>query len=78
MSDILDDLPQKNHFTLSEVADFFGVNIRTVYRWINLGILQSVKSEGRGMRIPRASIVKMIENARSKQGKIGKGSTHRK
>lgn len=34
---------KKDYYTPPEVAEYFGVTLRTVYRWINKGTLKAVK-----------------------------------
>ena len=40
------DLPDKKLLRPDEVAHFWSVSVKTVYRWIDLGILPAVKKGG--------------------------------
>ncbi len=46
------DLPDKKYLRPDEVAAFWRVSVKTIYRWIDLGILPGVKKGGT-LRIPR-------------------------
>jgi excisionase family DNA binding protein len=46
------DLPAKQLLRPDEVAAFWSVSVKTIYRWIDLGILEAVKKGGT-VRIPR-------------------------
>lgn len=46
------DLPNKNLLRPDEVAAFWSVSVKTIYRWIDLGILEAVKKGGT-IRVPR-------------------------
>jgi len=48
----MNDLPQKSLLRPDEVAAFWSVSVKTIYRWIDLGILEGVKKGGT-VRIPR-------------------------
>lgn len=53
---------KKLSFTTGEVAEFCGVNFRTVIRWIKNGELESYKLPGRGdNRIPRQEVMRFLE-----------------
>jgi excisionase family DNA binding protein len=45
-----------------EVAQFFDVTVRTVYNWVDEGVLKSV-SIGGVVRIPRESILQIISTS---------------
>ena len=49
------DLPQKPLLRVDEVATYFDVTNRTIYLWIDHGLLQAEKYNGI-IRIPRDSI----------------------
>lgn len=40
------ELPAKKMLRPDEVADFWRVDVKTVYRWIDLGILNAEKKGG--------------------------------
>ena len=46
------DLPAKQLLRPDEVAAFWSVSVKTIYRWIDLGILEGVKKGGT-VRVPR-------------------------
>ena len=49
------DLPQKPLLRVDEVASYFDVTNRTIYLWIDHGLLEAEKYKG-VIRIPRESI----------------------
>jgi excisionase family DNA binding protein len=49
-------LPDKPLYRVDEVADHFNVTTRTVYLWIDHGLLEAEKYN-RMIRIPRESVV---------------------
>ena len=54
------DLPDKTLLRPDEVADFFSVELRTIYAWCDAGTLESVKIHGT-MRIYRRSVLKAVQ-----------------
>ncbi len=46
------DLPVKELLRPDEVARFWRVSVKTVYRWIDLGIIPGVKKGGT-VRVPK-------------------------
>lgn len=50
-------LPEKELLRVDEVATFFSVSSKTVYLWIDHGLLIAEKYRG-VIRVPRESIVK--------------------
>lgn len=56
------DLPEKTLLRPDEVAEFFSVDIKTVYNWNDNGILKGIKINGT-LRIFRQSIINMIGNS---------------
>jgi len=54
----MEELPKKVLLRPDEVADFWSVSVKTVYRWIDSGILGSVKKAGT-IRIPRKEAEKI-------------------
>ena len=51
-------LPDKAHFRVEEVANYFDVTTRTIYLWIEHGHLKAHRIAGKSIRITRESIVK--------------------
>ena len=45
-------LPEKELLRPDEVAEFWSVSVKTIYRWIDLGIIPGVKKGGT-VRVPR-------------------------
>jgi excisionase family DNA binding protein len=54
------DLPQRTLLTPEEVALFFGVSLKTVYRWYRSGLIEGMKLR-RSMRIYRDSVVGLLQ-----------------
>jgi excisionase family DNA binding protein len=54
------DLPDKTLLRPDEVAEFFSVEVRTIYAWCDAGTLESIKINGT-MRIYRRSVLKAIQ-----------------
>jgi excisionase family DNA binding protein len=50
-------LPDKPLLRPDEVAKFWSVSVKTIYRWIDTGIIQAVKKGGT-VRIPRSEAEK--------------------
>lgn len=50
-------LPKKGLFRRDEVADYFGVTVRCIDRWIQHGLLEKNKVVGT-VQIPRGSILR--------------------
>jgi excisionase family DNA binding protein len=50
------DLPQKPLLRVDEVAAYFDVTVRTIYLWIDHGLLEAEKYKG-AIRVPRESIL---------------------
>lgn len=50
-------LPEKSLLRPDEVAAFWSVSVKTIYRWIDLGILDAVKKGGT-VRVPRENAEK--------------------
>jgi excisionase family DNA binding protein len=47
-----------------EVADYFSVDVRTVYLWIEEGVIQNaVKITKKTIRIPREEVIRMQKPA---------------
>jgi excisionase family DNA binding protein len=62
---IADDpmLPDKSLFRVDEVAAYFKITRRTVYLWIEHGLLGAEKYRGI-IRVPRVAILECRNNAR--------------
>jgi predicted site-specific integrase-resolvase len=54
------DLPQKTLYRVDEVAKFFGVTTKTIYRWRVEGLLSGCKITNKSLRIFRQSILQLI------------------
>ena len=48
----MSELPNKKYLRPDEVAALWSVSVKTVYRWIDIGIIPGVKKGGT-VRIPR-------------------------
>lgn len=59
----MSELPDKALLRPDEVAEYFSVSTRTVYRWIECGTLGAVKVGGDCIRIPRESVEKSLKPA---------------
>lgn len=46
------DLPDKDLLRPDEVAKFWRVSVKTVYRWIDMGVMPGVKKGGT-VRVPK-------------------------
>ncbi|MCP3680254.1 MAG: helix-turn-helix domain-containing protein [Gammaproteobacteria bacterium] len=56
-------LPDKGVFRPEEMAEIFQVSIRTVYRWCDEGIIDSIKHpKTNTVRIERSAIVEYLKN----------------
>jgi excisionase family DNA binding protein len=53
-------LPNKKYVNVKEVAEFWGKSERTIYRWVEKGVLVGVKKGG-SLFIPRESAEKCDE-----------------
>ena len=59
---LLDDVPKRQLLRPAEVAVFFGVSTKTIYRWCDIGLIESVKLNG-SVRVLRASVIGFLRNA---------------
>jgi len=60
----LNNLPNKALLRPDEVADYFSVDVRTVYLWIEEGVIQNaVKITKKTIRIPREEVIRMQKPA---------------
>ena len=53
---LIDDVPSKRLLKPLEVAGLFGVSAKTIYRWCDMGLMESVKLNG-SVRVLRASVI---------------------
>ena len=53
------ELPKKELLRPDEVADYLRVKRRTIYRWIEAGKIEAVKTNGL-LRIPREAVNRVI------------------
>lgn len=58
-----DCLPRKPFFRPGEAASIFCRHTRTVYRWVDEGKIDAVRTPGGGLLIPRASIITIVSAA---------------
>jgi excisionase family DNA binding protein len=54
---VVQDLPKKELLRIDEAADYFSVTTKTIYLWIDHGLLEAEKLGG-VLRVPRSSIDK--------------------
>lgn len=59
----MNDLPEKTLLRPDEAAEFFRISLRTIYRWIDEGLLVAYKP-GRGIRVSRDSILELLDKTR--------------
>jgi len=60
----LNTLPNKALLRPDEVADYFSVNVRTVYLWIEEGIIQNaIRVTKKTIRIPREEAIRIQKPA---------------
>ncbi len=60
----MNNLPNKALLRPDEVADYFSVDVRTVYLWIEEGVIQNaVKITKKTIRIPREEVIRMQKPA---------------
>lgn len=55
-------LDKKDLYTPQEVAEYFIVDIKTIYRWCKCGKLKYIQKGNGGIRIPRESIIEFKNN----------------
>ena len=53
---MLQDIPNRRLLKPGEVAAFLGVSAKTVYRWCEMGLMESIKLN-RSVRVLRASVL---------------------
>lgn len=54
------DLPDKDLLRPDEVAKFWRVSVKTVYRWIDMGVMPGVKKGGT-VRVPKEEAEKGMD-----------------
>ncbi|HOL51483.1 MAG TPA: helix-turn-helix domain-containing protein [Bacillota bacterium] len=60
----MNTLPNKALLRPDEVADYFSVNVRTVYLWIEEGIIQNaIRVTKKTIRIPREEAIRIQKPA---------------
>ena len=60
----MNNLPNKALLRPDEVADYFSVDVRTVYLWIEEGVIQNAeKITKKTIRIPREEVIRMQKPA---------------
>lgn len=58
----MNTLPNKALLRPDEVADYFRVKVRVIYKWVDEGRIKgAVRVAGRTIRIPRESVVECQE-----------------
>ena len=61
---LLDDVPNRKLLRPVEVAVFLGVSAKTIYRWCDMGLMESVKLNG-SVRVLRASVLSFLRKGDS-------------
>jgi DNA invertase Pin-like site-specific DNA recombinase len=56
------ELPLRTMLRPSEVASFFRVSERTVYRWFELGLIEGIRMN-KSLRIIRGSILTLLQRS---------------
>ncbi|MGD0231279.1 MAG: helix-turn-helix domain-containing protein [Syntrophorhabdales bacterium] len=56
---LMDGMPDRKLLRPAEVAAFLGVSTKTIYRWCDMGLMESVKLN-RSIRVPRVSVVNFL------------------
>ena len=59
---LLDDAPNKNLLKPVEVAALLRVSAKTIYRWCDMGLMESVKLNG-SVRVLRNSVISFLRKA---------------
>lgn len=58
---LAEDLPDRRVLRASEVATWLRVSAKTIYRWCDMGLIDSVKLNGT-VRVLRDSVINFIED----------------
>ncbi len=53
-------LPDKTLLRPDEVAEFFDLSVKTIYNWVEAGVLKGSNPKGRSLRIFRQSVIDAI------------------
>ena len=61
---LLNDVPNKQLLKPVELAIFLGVSAKTIYRWCDMGFMESVKLNG-SVRVLRASVITFLREGNS-------------
>ena len=61
---LFDDVPKRQLLRPVEVAVFLGVSAKTIYRWCDMGLMESVKLNG-SVRVLRASVLSFVRKGDS-------------
>ena len=60
---VLEAMPNRSLLRPAEVASLFSVSAKTVYRWCDMGLMESVKLN-RSVRVLRASVITFLDESR--------------
>jgi excisionase family DNA binding protein len=60
---LLEEMPNRRLLKPGEVAAFLGVSPKTVYRWCDMGLMESIKLN-RSVRVLRASVLTFLSYER--------------
>ena len=64
--DLLQDLPDRPLLRTGEVAHFFSVSPKEIYKWYNSGLLEGRKRKG-AIKISRTSVIDFIRKNEGKR-----------
>ena len=62
---MLEEIPNRRLLKPAEVAAFLGVSPKTVYRWCDMGLMESIKLN-RSVRVLRASVLSFLSCERER------------
>jgi excisionase family DNA binding protein len=57
---LLKDIPGRRLLRPTEIAMLLGVSAKTIYRWCDMGLMDSIKLNG-SVRVLRASVVQFLQ-----------------
>lgn len=57
---LIEDIPDKKLLKPTEIATLLGVSAKTVYRWCDIGLMDSIKLNG-SVRVLRTSVVNFLQ-----------------